>query len=293
MIENLGEDEGLEAFPQATKIALLDADTIIYAACSVNEYPEEMLDIGFYTPTEWDEIIEDTQWVASEHSIYRIHTKAAIAHCVDRIEEIIEVTNTVSAELYFTSGKNFRHIVDPMYKANRKHTRYPAGLKEIKLEMLKRYPGMIGDGMEADDIVVYLKRTQPEKYVLCAVDKDVLNALPGKHWNYYRSERYSIKSKWVDITKQHAEIWPYMQCLEGDAADNIKGCPGVGKKTALKLLANTTTAEERWNIVVKTFIQKKLTAKDALQTMRLVNMNQMDSNYKWLPWTQPTGGNNE
>ena len=288
MVEDLGTEEGLDEFKKPTKIALVDADTIVYAACSVNEYLDEHLPKEFYQYEEWKAIITDPQYDEEAGGIWVQHTSAAIEASVARIEGIIEATFTKSAELYFTSGKNFRHAVDPMYKGNRTG-RYPPGLKEVKMAMLEKYPGCIGDGVEADDIVVYLKRTNPDKYVLCAVDKDVLQSVPGKHWNYYRSDKYHIEPKWIEVTKESAEQFPYFQCLMGDTTDNIRGCPGIGKKTAAKLLKGITTNEERWDVVVETFKKKGLTAKDALQTMRLVNCHQIDENYKWHPYTQPIG----
>jgi len=293
-IEDLGCDEGLEGIKKATKIALIDADTIAYAACSGCEYADDILDESFYSQEEWAEIIADPNWDEEEHCIWRINIDEAVEACHERIADIRDATFTKSVELYFTSGKNFRHTVDPMYKANRKHTRYPVGLKEVKEILLESYPGCIGDQVEADDIVVYLKRTHPDKYVLCAVDKDVLRAVPGKHWNYYRSAKYGIDPKWVETTKEQAELFPYIQTLTGDSTDNIRGCPGIGPKKAIKALAGKETAYDRWDAVVKCFEQKNLTAKDAIRDRRLVDMHQVEPDgkggYKWVPWTQPTQG---
>jgi len=291
-IEDLGPDEGMEEIAKATKIALVDADTIVYAACSVCEYAEEILPEDFYTQEEWAEIIMDPNYDAEEGCIWNINLDEVMASCHSKIADILEATFTKSAELYFTSGKNFRHTVDPMYKANRKHTRYPIGLKEAKLALLELYPGMIGDQVEADDIVVYLKRTHPNKYVLCAVDKDVLKSVPGKHWNYYTSVKYGIPAKWQETTKEDAENFPYIQTLTGDTTDNIRGCPGIGPKKAIKALAGCKTPYEKWDAVVKCFVAKKLTAKDAVRDRRLVDMHQVmpdgKGGYIWTPWSQPT-----
>ncbi len=291
-IENLGDDEGMEEIARPSKIALIDADTIVYASCSGAEYPEEVFDESFYTEEEWNELAADPCYDEKEACIWKINVEEAVQICHSKIADIQEATFTKSAELYFTQGKNFRHTVDTMYKANRKHTRYPVGLKEVKAELLAHYPGEVGDQVEADDIVVYLKRTQPSKYVLCAVDKDVLKAVPGKHWNYYASVRYGISAKWQETTKEDAELFPYIQTLTGDSTDNIRGCPGIGPKKAIQALAGKDTPYERWDAVVKCFVAKNLTAKDAVRDRRLVDMHQIEpkegGGYTWNPWSQPT-----
>lgn len=292
MVANdLGSEEGLGEFAVPTLIALIDADTIVYAAASVCEYADDILSKEMYSHDEWVEIIEHPNWDPAEHCVWKVDADRALQLCHDRINNMIEATDSISAELYFTTGRNFRYTVDPMYKANRVSTRYPAGMKDIKIELLKTYKGEICDKIEADDAVVYLKRTQPDKYVLCAVDKDVYKAVAGRHYNYYYSAKYKIKPKWVTTELHDAIAFPYLQTLEGDTTDNIRGCPGIGPKKAATALANCHTSFDRWTAVVKLFIKKKLTVKDAIRDMRLVNMHQVtlseDKKWLWTPWTPP------
>ena len=288
---DLGGEEGLEGFKAPTKIALVDCDTIVYAAASVCEYADDILSKEMYSYDEWDEIVSNPNYDAKESCIWCVDSERALKLCHDRIQNIIEATDTASAELYFTTGRNFRYTVDPMYKANRTSTRYPPGMKAIKEELLKVYPGEICEEIEADDAVVYLKRTQPKKYVLCAVDKDVYKSVPGKHYNYYYSAKYKINPKWVVTELHDANAFCYHQVLEGDSTDNIKGCPGIGPKKAIAALANCHTDFDRWVAVVRLFKKKGLTVKDAIRDMRLVNMHQVtcDENNKWTwePWLPP------
>ncbi len=287
---DLGEEEGLGDFAKATKVALIDCDTVVYAAASVCEYADDMLDRDMYTDVEWQEIIAHPNWDAKEHCIWKVDTEKALELCERRIQAIIEATNCKDAELYFTSGRNFRFTVDPMYKANRKNTRYPPGMYSLKEQLLKKYKGEICTLIEADDAVVYLKRTQPKKYVLCAVDKDVYKAVAGEHYNYYYSAKYKIEPKWVTTTKEAAELFPYIQTLMGDSTDNIRGCPGIGPKKAEKALDGIEDSAGRWDAVVRLFKAKGLSAKDAMRDMRLVNMHQVtldDSGWTYTPWSQP------
>jgi len=291
-IESLGEEEGLEEFKKPTKTLLLDADTIAYATGSTCEYADDLLAREMYSDEEWESIINDKQYDSVDGCVWKMDIDRAVELSIERIEEIKEATFTKDVLLYFTeTKKNFRYVVHPMYKANRKSTRYPPEIRTIKERLLEKYKGEICEEIEADDAVVYLKRTNPEKYVLAACDKDVYRSVPGKHFNYYRSVMHNKDMKWITTTKEEAEEFPYIQCLTGDSTDNIMGCPGIGPKRAIKILTGCRTPHERWEAVVKTFESKGLTVKDAIRDMRLVHMNQVkleDGKWVWTPWTPPT-----
>jgi len=124
--------------------------------------------------------------------------------------------------------------------------------------------------------------------VMTAVDKDVLKSVPGKHFNYYRSERYGIDMKWQETDVEDAYKFAYIQTLMGDISDNIPGCKGVGPAKAKKALEGFNTPLDLWNAVVKTFKSKGLTEKEAIRDMRLVNMHQLTIDKKIVLWNPPT-----
>jgi len=290
-MDDLGTEEGLDAFSASTKVALIDADTIAFAACITAEYPDDLLSHEMYTHDEWEEIINDTNYDEVESCIWRLDYDKAMKASTDRIDDIILATDTCKAELYFTTGLNFRHTVDNLYKANRKKTRYPAGLKRVKEGLRKLYDGEICEGYEADDIVVALKEEQPEHYVLCAVDKDVYKSTPGSHYNYYYSERYNISPKWVTVSKPDAMKFHPLQTLCGDPTDNIKGCPSIGPKKAEKALANCKTLFEMWMVVSDLFSSKGITHERMMQDARLTGMHQLErcaDGWCWSPFSLPT-----
>ena len=291
-MEHLGEEEGLEGFSKSTTIALIDADTIAYASAVTNEYADDILSREMYSQVEWDEIINDPNYDSIEQCIWKCNLAVAVADAVDRINEIIQNTDCYKAELYFTTGLNFRHTVDPLYKANRSSTRYPAGNRAVKDALNKLYEGEICEGYEADDIVVALKEESPEKYVLCAVDKDVYNSVAGKHWNYYYSAKWGHRPKWITVSQQDAIKFHPLQTLIGDPTDNIKGCPSVGKVGAEKLLANCRTVFEMWMLVSDKFTQKGVSNKRMIQDARLTGMHQLErceeGKWCWNPFKLPT-----
>jgi len=296
------------------KILLIDADTIVYATCSVCEYLE-------------DESSDE----------YNINLPQALEIAQEKVSELLALTGCESAVLHFTSGKNFRYTIKADYKMNRSDTRYPVGLRELKSMMVPLYPNSkVSSEVEADDLVCMLKREGPDKYIVCAVDKDVLNGVPGTHFNYFKrakttnkwgTELAQINMKWLETSDKVAMAWPYMQTMMGDGADGISGVPGCGPAKTMDLLfpdlsikikslkqdyklkhgkavpsdklislivmenklLDTVTPNESnmWDVVVSAYVSKGMTEIDAIQTMRLVHMHQLTKDEELVLWTQP------
>jgi len=144
-------------------------------------------------------------------------------------------------------GPTFRHLKDETYKAHR--PAIPADLQSQFArveELIESFniPIYYADGFEADDILGTLARQAEaagiETY-LVTLDSDILQLVrPGILVYMYRLyqrdtviyddegvlERYSLTP---------AQI-PDLKALKGDTSDNIAGVPGIGEKTAVKLL---------------------------------------------------------
>lgn len=148
-------------------------------------------------------------------------------------------------------GKTFRHEAYPDYKANRSAT--PEGIL-IAVPYIKRIleayriPVIQVEGYEADDVIGTLAHQAQEQdfftYMVTG-DKDfgqlvtpqvkILN--PAKHEVLgveEVNEKYGLKNP-----KQVIDLLALM----GDSADNIPGCPGVGPKTAEKLIQQYGSVE--------------------------------------------------
>ncbi len=283
--------------PKTGKIALIDADTIVFASCSVCEYEEELLDRDFYTDAEWEDLQTDPGFYIREDggaSVRGISIVEAYDHSMDKINTILESTGCIDFELHFTSGrKSFRYtMIDSQYKANRVGLVGTYGIYDLKKFMCGRYPtkAFIWKDWEADDIVVSLKRDNYDKYMLCAVDKDVLYTIPGQHFNYYQSIKYSIDMKFIEVSEEQAIQHHYIQTLTGDAGDGVIGLHLIGPKKAKKLLGSETDPKKMWDIVVKAYESHKdgRTVIEAINNMRMVNMHQLvldkNNNYGVKLW---------
>lgn len=252
--------------PKNDKIALIDADTIIFGACVQNEYlSEEDTGIG--------EVKFEEVWL--------LNTDNAYAHAMGKIEDILNYTGCKDFELHFTAGRNsFRYLkVDSEYKANRLDgdRRAPAGLYELKKLICDRNAdkAFMWSDWEADDIVVFKKKEQPDDYILCAVDKDVLYTLPGKHFNYYSSMLHNIYMKFIEVDKYRAIRHHFIQTLMGDKGDNVIGLKGIGPAKAEKILMNYEDPKVLWTKVVEAYEAAGRSEIDAIKNMRLVSMHQL------------------
>ncbi len=265
-----------------SKIALIDADTIAYTACFSVETKAEVLSEDLYSDDEFLKLINNPNYDTTTHAVYNTCPKEALAKAEEKIQRILDKTGCAGAELHFSSGRNnFRYSVSSIYKATRT-SRPPVGLKKLKLDLAARFKGAIHTKHEADDAVVYLKNKNPDKYILCAVDKDVLNSVEGKNFNYYESNSYSISMKWVHIDERTALTWRFLQTIMGDKTDNVIGLKGLGPVKAAKVLWGCNTHKELWKAVCEAYIAKGRTEDEALMNLNLVDMRllQDDGNIK-------------
>ena len=195
--------------------ALIDADTIVFTVAITNQ--EDF---------SWDEDAEDDSYFDFKAATIALHKG---------ISDVLEATKCTEYEFHMTGSNNFRHDLGS-YKANRKDKVLPVGIQPLRAYAMEHLGGIMAEGMEADDVVVHLKNTNPEDYVVCAIDKDVLYQSVGKHYNYNKNE-------WVTVSQEEATQYMYFQVLTGDVTDGYKGCTRVGKVGATKILDGSKNYE--------------------------------------------------
>lgn len=254
-------------------LALVDADSLIYK-------------VGFAIEdkTYWNEC-EVLAGIEQEKDITHDTNLTVCYSTLDQlISNIVFATGCDAAVLVFSGGINFRHSFPISYKANRKESRKPEGFEEILAYTKANYNCFTTDGIEADDYVVHLKTKNPEDYLLCAIDKDVLYQTVGTHYNYGRDEE-------VTVNEFDAIWYAYFQTLTGDPTDGYKGCNGIGKVKAQKILADCKTEYEMWQAVLEAYKSKEHEEDEALWTMRLAYMHQFNGSTidLWNPPVAPEG----
>lgn len=191
----------------------------------------------------------------------RINSKgvntSAVMGFVNTLEEVLGKEQPTHIGVAFDpSGPTFRHEAYPQYKAQREET--PEAIR-VAVPYIKqiltayRIPILEVSGFEADDVIgtlsVQADRQGIETYMLTP-DKDYAQLVT----DHVRMYRPGVGAKEAEVLGPEEVKTKYgltdcrqvidMLGLMGDAADNIPGCPGVGEKTAQKLIQQFGSVEK-------------------------------------------------
>ena len=185
-----------------------------------------------------------------------------------------EKTNAVTMAVALSGSKNWRKTVLPTYKYHRKKSRKPVVFFTLKEYVRETYNTFEYEDLEADDVCGMLMgtrlwQTRFEK-ILVSTDKDLLQ-IPGLHYNPNKPDEGI-----TEVTEEDGEYNHLFQTLTGDLVDGYSGCPGVGPKTALRILG----ANPCWDKVLGAYKKAGLTEEDALVQARVARiLRQSDFNY--------------
>jgi 5'-3' exonuclease len=200
-------------------ILLVDADSLIFASCyRKRETPDDEL---YYTNIEDSRAKFDEQFMS----------------IVNHLEEKYPIDKILT----FSGSKgNFRKLITPKYKANRKKQELPPLLDEMHQFVKDHYDSIWGYGIETDDMVArYWKQISDDigrdEVMIVSIDKDY-KQFPCLMYNYHYKHKEIL-----DITEEEAMYNFYEQCIVGDTADNVNYFKGKGKKYAEKHFKDCTT----------------------------------------------------
>ena len=200
-------------------ILLIDADSLIFASCyRKRETPD---DEKYYTDIEDSRAKFDEQFMS----------------IVNHLEEKYPIDKILT----FSGSKgNFRKLITPKYKANRKKQELPPLLDEMHQFVKDHYDSIWGYGVETDDMVArYWKQISDDigrdEVMIVSIDKDY-KQFPCLMYNYHYKHKVIL-----DISEEEAMYNFYEQCIVGDTADNVNYFKGKGKKYAEKHFKDCTT----------------------------------------------------
>ena len=216
----------------------------------------------------------------------RINSKglntSAIMGFVNTLNEVMTKENPTHLGVAFDpSGPTFRHIEFPEYKAQREAC--PEDIKTAvpiikKILEAYRIPVLEVEGFEADDVIGTLATKAGMsgiKTYMLTPDKDY-GQLVGNNVYMYRPRHNGgyevmgtqevIEKYGIDNTSQVIDLLGLM----GDASDNIPGCPGVGEKTAVKLIKEFGSIE---SLLLKTDKLKGAQKKKVEENAEMIKMS--------------------
>jgi len=213
------------------KIAIIDADSIIYSICVDKKQEVEQI---------------EAYGLQSERTLEQVQEELN-----NYFLNILMTTGCIEYVALLTGGSH-RYSFYPEYKANRKAAEKPRFLKEIRNYAIDALGFLQVEGYEADDLVnmcneFYVKANR--ETLLVHTDKD-LDQIVGNHYNYKKNEFYNI-----DEDQAAYNLWT--QIITGDSTDNIKGIPGKGVKFSEKVLSNLN--EFKPSIYAATVLQEYVT----------------------------------
>ena len=190
----------------------------------------------------------------------RINSKgfntSAILGFVNTLEDVLKKENPSHIGVAFDpAGPTFRHVAFEQYKAQREETPEAIRLSvPIIKEIINAYriPILEVPGYEADDVIGTLATEAGKRGIqtyMMTPDKDYGQLVSDNVFIYrpkYGDKEFEVMG--VEQVKAKFDIQSPSQVIDmlglmGDASDNIPGCPGVGEKTAQKLIAEYGSIE--------------------------------------------------
>ena len=168
---------------------------------------------------------------------------------VNTLEEILKKEKPTHIAIAFDmKGPTFRHDMFPEYKAHRDEM--PEDIRKsipYIREIIKGYqiPVLEKEGFEADDVIGTLAKTAEKagfQVFMVTPDKDYAQ-LVSENIFMYKPKRMGNEMEILGVEQvcENFQISNPLQVIDvlglmGDTADNIPGCPGIGPKTAMKLV---------------------------------------------------------
>ena len=190
----------------------------------------------------------------------RINSKgfntSAVLGFVNTLEDVLKKENPTHIGVAFDpSGPTFRHEAYEQYKAQREETPEVIRLSvPIIKDIIRAYriPILEVSGFEADDVIGTLATKAGKQGIttyMMTPDKDYGQLVSENVFMYrpkYGDKEFDIMG--VEEVKAKFDIESPLQVIDmlglmGDSSDNIPGCPGVGEKTAQKLVAQFGSIE--------------------------------------------------
>lgn len=181
---------------------------------------------------------------------------SAIMGFLNTLEEVLTKENPTHIGVAFDpAGPTFRHEAYPEYKAQREETPEAIRLSVPYIkQILEAYniPILEVAGYEADDVIGTLAKKAGamgiETYMMTP-DKDYGQLVSSNVFMYrpkFGDKEFEVMGP-DEVMNKYGLSSPLqvidMLGLMGDAADNIPGCPGVGEKTAVKLISQYGSIE--------------------------------------------------
>jgi DNA polymerase-1 len=164
------------------------------------------------------------------------------------------------------NGGNFRKVINPDYKANRKGTDKPVAYNAVIEHLENNYKVSRIEGLEADDVMgIHGSNPRLKGSVVITIDKDLLT-VPCKLFNPMKMKRPQMIRP---FSADHAWM---IQTLMGDKTDGYAGAKGIGPKKAEAALGDCGNVAQMWKAVTALYEKQGQTEQEALLNTRMARI---------------------
>lgn len=234
--------------------ALIDGDILLYRCAAAAQsklyicYDEQSRVVlgQFSKAKEVKEFSEGKEGLKNDWYVLAQPISNAIHNFETALAAVLRDSGSDKFTIFMSADTCFRDRISSTrkYKGNRDRTQRPVHYHRLKKYIISKYNPTIKDDMEADDLLG-IEQSTLTNTIICSLDKD-LDQIPGLHYDWVKKVIYNV-------TEEGAKRNFWVQVLTGDATDNIQGIPGIGPKTAEKLLENCSTDKEYWDVVLEEY----------------------------------------
>ena len=201
------------------------------------------------------------------YAIAELSTRAgkptnAVFGFIKMLQQLEQLWKPTHWTVVFDGGLPEERIIRlPTYKAQRQPMPDPL---RAQLADIERYLDLAGvcsirmEGQEADDVIATLTAAAPSGVLIATSDKDLFQLIDDRVFMISPSKagaKIGCEEVFEKTGVQPEKIVEWL-ALTGDAVDNIPGVPGIGPKTAAKLLAQFGSLENLWSKLDEVASQK-------------------------------------
>ena len=214
------------------RILLVDADSLLYYAC---HFPEDSL---MEFPTEEEQI---------EEAKFRVGNK--IQEITNNVEGWFNITRTL---LFVGGDNNYRYLIYPEYKANRRNAVRSPYLPIVKKYIIEELEAIPSHGSEADDYLYEAWKLADNNTVVATIDKDLKSSCYGIFYDYRPYD--DTIGRFYTVTEEESRLNLAMQLITGDTSDGVNLCPKKGQRYAEKVLSLGMTNYQFNKVLLNTYI---------------------------------------
>lgn len=176
---------------------------------------------------------------------------------------ILAETGATEYQLWLSGNENFRKVINPEYKANRKEQVPPQWLQDTREFLVTTWGAKLSHNREADD-ELGINQVVPkwgfgeEDTIICSLDKD-LKMVPGRHYSWEitgtkpNGEQWLKEASFTTVDPWEGDKTFWKQMLIGDRTDNIIGVQGLGPVKAGKLIDAQDDNQEAMEVVLEKY----------------------------------------